>query len=223
MGNLLPNLPPVSEAPSLRELKRRATSRHLAAAAYELAREVGLDAFTIDDVAARAGYARRTFANHFSCKQEAVVDGFFAHLGLPLALDEVGTAGLTGVGDVIDLSERVVAGMFTPERLGEIHAFGRLVEDSAPVRPYVLDGLHRLRSSGRLADLSELVSDETQMLLFGATLGIVATVLETVMRQADCAADAAPQDLDLTATAATLQRAFDLLRHGFLGEGAVPR
>lgn len=223
MGNHLPTLPPVSEAPSLRELKKLATSRRLATAAYELAREVGLDAFTIDDVAARAGYSRRTFANHFSCKQEAVVDGFFARLGLPVALDDPGEAGITGVGDLIDLSERVVARMFTREHLAEIHAFGQLVEASAPVRPYVLDGLHRLRTSGRLAGLSGQISDETQTLLFGATLGMVSTVLETVMRQAGCAPDDAPRDVDLTATAATLRRAFDLLRHGFLGEGAAPR
>lgn len=223
MGNRLLTLPPVSDAPSLRELKKRATSHQLATAAYELAREVGLDAFTIDDVAARAGYSRRTFANHFSCKQEAVVDGFFAHLGLPLALDDLGTAGVTGVGDVIDLSERVVATMFTPEHLAEIHAFGQLVEASAPVRPYVLDGLHRLRSSGRLASLSDHVTDETQMLLFGATLGMVATVLEDVMRRAGCADDDGPQSVDLTSTALTLRRAFDLLRHGFVAEGAAPR
>lgn len=56
----------------LRETKRRATAHALAQAAFDLAVEHGLDNFTIDDVAARAGYSRRTFANHFSCKEEAV-------------------------------------------------------------------------------------------------------------------------------------------------------
>jgi AcrR family transcriptional regulator len=61
----------VSE-PSLRDAKRAATARALAQAAFDLAVERGVDAFTIDDVAARAGYSRRTFANHYSCKEEAI-------------------------------------------------------------------------------------------------------------------------------------------------------
>ncbi len=56
----------------LREAKRRATAHALAEAAFDLAVERGVDGFSIDDVAARAGYSRRTFANHFSCKEEAI-------------------------------------------------------------------------------------------------------------------------------------------------------
>ena len=58
--------------PSLRDAKRVATARALAQAAFDLAVERGVDGFTIDDVAARAGYSRRTFANHYSCKEEAI-------------------------------------------------------------------------------------------------------------------------------------------------------
>ena len=58
--------------PSLRDVKRVATARALAQAAFDLAVERGVDGFTIDDVAARAGYSRRTFANHYSCKEEAI-------------------------------------------------------------------------------------------------------------------------------------------------------
>jgi AcrR family transcriptional regulator len=57
---------------SLRDLKREATARALAQAAFDLAVEHGVDGFTIDDVAGRAGYSRRTFANHYSCKEEAI-------------------------------------------------------------------------------------------------------------------------------------------------------
>lgn len=56
----------------LREAKRRATAHALAEAAFDLAVERGVDGFTIDDVATRAGYSRRTFANHFACKEEAI-------------------------------------------------------------------------------------------------------------------------------------------------------
>lgn len=58
--------------PSLRDAKRAATARALSRAAFELAVEHGVDGFTIDDVVARAGYSRRTFANHYSCKEEAI-------------------------------------------------------------------------------------------------------------------------------------------------------
>lgn len=56
----------------LREKKRLAVAHELAQAAFDLAIEHGVDGFTIDDVTTRAGYARRTFANHYSCKEEAV-------------------------------------------------------------------------------------------------------------------------------------------------------
>lgn len=59
-------------AVGLRERKKLALSHELAQAAFDLAIERGLDGFTIDDVTSRAGYARRTFANHYSCKEEAI-------------------------------------------------------------------------------------------------------------------------------------------------------
>ena len=62
----------------LREIKKEATARALAESAFELALERGMDGFVIADVTQRAGYARRTFANHFSCKEEAVTSVLFA-------------------------------------------------------------------------------------------------------------------------------------------------
>lgn len=56
----------------LREKKRLAVAHELAQAAFDLLVERGLDGFTIDEVTTRAGYARRTFANHYSCKENAV-------------------------------------------------------------------------------------------------------------------------------------------------------
>lgn len=57
----------------LRDLKRKQTSHALAKAAFEFTRERGLDGFTIDDVVQKVGVSRRTFANYYSCKEEAVV------------------------------------------------------------------------------------------------------------------------------------------------------
>ncbi|WP_020618005.1 TetR/AcrR family transcriptional regulator [Paenibacillus daejeonensis] len=57
---------------SLRDIKKEATAHALADAAFELAMDRGMDGFVVDDVVQLAGYSRRTFANHFSCKEEAV-------------------------------------------------------------------------------------------------------------------------------------------------------
>lgn len=57
---------------SLRDQKRKETSHALSKAAFEFTVERGLDGFTIDDIVQRVGVSRRTFANYFSCKEEAV-------------------------------------------------------------------------------------------------------------------------------------------------------
>ncbi|MTD30701.1 TetR/AcrR family transcriptional regulator [Planomicrobium sp. YIM 101495] len=60
----------------LRDQKKLATRRSLAEAAFELAVERGVDGFVVEDVARKAGYSRRTFANYFSCKEEAIANSF---------------------------------------------------------------------------------------------------------------------------------------------------
>jgi AcrR family transcriptional regulator len=57
----------------LRERKRRDTRRALATAAQELVLELGLDEVSVDQIAASADVSPRTFFNHFSSKDEAVV------------------------------------------------------------------------------------------------------------------------------------------------------
>src|SRR5690606_18481887 len=64
---------------SLRAVKREATAQALSEAAFQLAREHGLDGFVVDDVAQRAGVSRRTFANYYACKEEAVAMAVMAH------------------------------------------------------------------------------------------------------------------------------------------------
>lgn len=56
----------------LRAAKRRITAHALSRTAFELTRERGLDGFTLEELAEHAGVSRRTFANYFSCKEEAV-------------------------------------------------------------------------------------------------------------------------------------------------------
>src|SRR5690554_2463187 len=58
----------------LRDQKKLATRKALAEAAFELAVERGADGFVVEDIVTKAGYSRRTFANYFSCKEEAIAD-----------------------------------------------------------------------------------------------------------------------------------------------------
>ncbi len=73
--------------PGLRERKKQDTRAALAAAALQLAVEHGLAAVTVEQIATAAGVSYRTFFNHFSAKEEALLrpggddePGFAAHL-----------------------------------------------------------------------------------------------------------------------------------------------
>lgn len=68
---------PTETAPAgLRETKKARTRAALARAALQLVAEDGLDATTVESIAARADVSPRTFFNYFDSKDEAVV-----HLG----------------------------------------------------------------------------------------------------------------------------------------------
>jgi AcrR family transcriptional regulator len=57
----------------LRELKKKMTRDAIAAAAFQLALEKGLDHVTVEEISRVAIVSPRTFSNYFSSKEEAVV------------------------------------------------------------------------------------------------------------------------------------------------------
>lgn len=70
----------IQSAPSLRDRRIADTSRALKAAARRATADRGLSGFTIDELCAEVGIARRTFFNYFASKENAV-------LGLPIRAD----------------------------------------------------------------------------------------------------------------------------------------
>ncbi len=64
--------PPESAAGSRAAAQRLKMRRELAAAAMELFATKGYEATTVDEIAAAAGVARRTFFRHFRSKEEAI-------------------------------------------------------------------------------------------------------------------------------------------------------
>ena len=63
----------VASPDGLRERKKQLTRRDLHRAALELAQENGVDAATVDAIAARAGVSARTFFNYFPTKDDALL------------------------------------------------------------------------------------------------------------------------------------------------------
>lgn len=63
-----------SRTEGLRERKRQETRRSIHEACLDLTEEHGLNGFTVDEAAARAGISRRTFFNYFSSKEDAIFD-----------------------------------------------------------------------------------------------------------------------------------------------------
>jgi AcrR family transcriptional regulator len=60
--------------PGRRELRRRETSRALRREALRLVGERGFEAVSIDEIAAAAGVAKRTFFNYFTSKEAVLLD-----------------------------------------------------------------------------------------------------------------------------------------------------
>ncbi|AHH16499.1 putative transcriptional regulator, TetR family [Nocardia nova SH22a] len=80
----------------LREQKKRRTRIDLCMAARRLTVERGLDATTVDDIAAAVGVSGRTFFNYYETKLDAVV-GPVGEIGTPEARQRFIEGGPSGV------------------------------------------------------------------------------------------------------------------------------
>ncbi|MPV50401.1 hypothetical protein GCG21_10385 [Pseudactinotalea sp. HY160] len=224
--------------PSLREQKKRATARDLATAAYDLACDVGCAEVTTDEVTTRAGYSRRTFANYYSCKQEAIVDGFLLRIGLRgrRTSEEAAEAAPPATFEaVIDQTQGVVTGLLTGPNVAEIRTFARMVHEHDALEPYVHAAVLSFKHGRHQRALEEAFGPARVSMFFGAVAGSLSVVVEFVLgplaiprrlpartpADPDSPRPAPPAPLDpipaaqLDEALAMIGRAFDYVRHGF--------
>jgi AcrR family transcriptional regulator len=125
----------------LREIKKEATAQALAESAFELASERGMDGFVIADVVQRAGYARRTFANHFSCKEEAVAAMLFPKADSVVAF----IAELPHDMSLLDALHELTRSQLSAEMVQKMRKLMSLCRQHPTLEPHVLATVRHMR------------------------------------------------------------------------------
>ncbi|WP_441942783.1 TetR/AcrR family transcriptional regulator [Paenibacillus sp. 2TAB23] len=164
---------------SLRDMKREATGNALADAAFALALEKGVDGFVVEDVVQRAGYSRRTFANHYSCKEEAIASAALIFKGA----DEIEEwiAGLSENISPLEVLYHLMKMQLTAEHFVKLQQLVSLSKQYPSLEPYILSGLHRLQITAQetISNLSRGRYPEGYThLLVGAVYGAVLPLLD---------------------------------------------
>lgn len=121
---------------NLRDIKKEKTANKLADAAFELAIERGLDGFVVEDIVQRAGYSRRTFANHFSCKEEAVVTVVLNFRGTSKVEDFISEVNENT--PLIDILYHLMKMQFTADLLKKMRQLVSLSRRYPTLEPYIL-------------------------------------------------------------------------------------
>ena len=127
----------------------------------------------------RAGYSRRTFANHFSCKEEAVAAVAFG------GVDDAGAilADLPEDLPLLDALLSVMRGQFTADTLVMMRELMAMARQYPTLEPYVLSVQQRMRHTAQEL-LGSAAGDRYPAiyvpLLFGAVYGAVMAALATV-------------------------------------------
>ncbi|KHL91194.1 TetR family transcriptional regulator [Paenibacillus sp. IHB B 3415] len=164
---------------TLRDKKKEATAYALAVAAFELALEQGMDGFIVDDIVQKAGYSRRTFANYFSCKEEAVAAYFISSAAnedknMLLAVLPQDATPLEALYNLLKLQ-------FTSEFLHKLRQFVSLANQYPSLEPYILSVFRRLQIAAQevLEQFSHgRYDDGYTHLLAGAVYGAFVPILD---------------------------------------------
>ncbi|PWK15021.1 TetR/AcrR family transcriptional regulator [Tumebacillus permanentifrigoris] len=201
--------------PSLRRIKREATAQGLAIAAFELALERGMDGFVVEDVVQRAGYSRRTFANYYSCKEEAVATAVESFQNVEEAVSLLND--LPDGSTPLDIMYLLMKMQLTAEYLRRMRKLILLAKQYPTLEPYILSILRRMQTAAEetLRNLSQGKYPEGYThLLVGAVFGAMSPLLDGSINVL-----LPGQSEDETAKAMTfdqyLDNTFHYLRNGF--------
>lgn len=198
----------------LREIKREATAQALAESAFDLALERGMDGFVIADVTLRAGYARRTFANHFSCKEEAVASVLFAEADTRVAAF---IAGLPDGTPLLDALHELLRSQMSAEMFERVHQLISLCRQHPALEPHILAAVRRMRQA-TLKALSESTggrySDHYILVLLAAVYGAISLLFDGSIDVLPPGRPAAAESGVVT-FAEFIDTAFAYLRSGF--------
>ncbi|MEK5238950.1 TetR/AcrR family transcriptional regulator [Paenibacillus sp. FSL L8-0470] len=165
--------------PTLRDKKKEATAYALSQSAFELALELGMDGFIVDDVVQKAGYSRRTFANYFSCKEEAVAEYFMGNISKEDK--NILLTGLAPDATPLDALYKLLKLQFTSEFLYQLRQFVSLANQYPSLEPYILSVFRRLQIAAQqtLEQFSHgRYADGYTHLLAGAVYGAFVPILD---------------------------------------------
>lgn len=162
----------------LRDMKKIATRQALAEAAFNLAVEHGVDGFVVEDIVKTAGYSRRTFANYFSCKEEAIANSLT--MNDYLERDDQFTFS-TEMYTPLDTIELYIRGSFTINKLRRLNQLISLSRNSPTLKLYVTGALMEVQNFAKRGISEEFGSDypeEYYPILIGAVFGAILPVLD---------------------------------------------
>ncbi|MNO75011.1 hypothetical protein D3C76_660350 [compost metagenome] len=169
----------MNSKPTLRDQKKEATAYALAEASFRLALEHGMDGFIVEDVVQQVGFSRRTFANYFSCKEEAVAEYFMCSVSNKD--EKMLLADLSPDATPLDALYSLLKLQFTSEFLHQLRQFVSLANQYPSLEPYILSVFRRLQIAAQevLEQFSHgRYADGYTHLLAGAVYGAFVPILD---------------------------------------------
>lgn len=167
---------------NLRDMKREATANALAEAAFSLALEKGLDGFIVEDVVQRAGYSRRTFANYYSCKEEAIATAAVIFKGADEIIEWVENSHEDMTP--LDILYQIMKLQITGEHFIKLRQLVMLSKETPSLEPYILSALRSLQITAHQfisTQSNGRYSEGYTHLLVGAVYGAMLPLLDGSM------------------------------------------
>lgn len=196
----------------LRERKRREVAHKLAKTAFDLALEKGVDGFTIGELTSQVGYARRTFANYYSCKEEAIT-------ALAIEQLQAGVASLPADENDLPLIEwvhRLAKHQLSSGMMDVLIKLEKLTQRNPSLEPYMARVYAEIRLTAWATVHEHFAGKESPQkvgILVGAAYGALTMMLTQLPRESLSPDFEVSPDSNLMET--LLDRVFEQLKAGF--------